>query len=123
MDVLYRGEIFGGTINETKVYGFVAAALLHRYAQCEFIALIEKGVEPSEAETIFWFLIDREHIFEMTNLSFEEQKEAEEILKYFSVLEVSDDGENLVKIRINHKVEQALLHCPEYYIEQFEKTA
>lgn len=122
MDVLYRGEIFGGTINETKVYGFVAAALLHRYAQCEFIALVEKNLEPNEADPIFWFKINRKHIQGMTNLSFSEQKEAEEILKFFSVLEVSDDGEESVKIRINHKVEKVILRCPEFYIEQFEKA-
>jgi len=122
MDVLYRGVIFGGTINETKVYGFVSAALLHRYAQCEFISLIEENIEPEEADPIFWFKINRDHIFGITNLSFEEQKKAEEILKYFSVLEVSDDGGDSVKIRINHKVEQAILQCPEYYIKQFKKA-
>ena len=64
-----------------------------------------------------------EHLEHEIHIGQEEQKEAEHILEYFSVLEISDDGENEVKVRINHKVEQAILRCPEYYKEQFDKIA
>lgn len=121
MDVLYRGEIFGGIPSEIKIYGLAAAALLHRYSQIEFVSCIEKDIE-YDSERIYFFEIKRDWIEEITSLSWEEQRQAEEILKYYSVLTVSDDGNNLIQVRINHEIEQSIRNCPEYYIQQFDNA-
>ena len=120
MDVTYRGAGFSGTINEAKVYGYLPAILLNMYAQIQYVNSVELNLD--EYPDIFWFETHRSVIESNTGFSVEEQLRLEELLKYFSVLEVSDDGEDAIKVRINNQIAEGILRKPNYYIEEFKKA-
>lgn len=120
MDVSFRGTSFSGTTSDAKVFGYLPAILLNEYAQIETVTLSELDID--KTPDIYWFSVHRSILERFTGLSTEEQKEIESLLKYFGVLEISDDGEDKIKARINSKLITAIKFQPDFYLKEFKKA-
>ena len=120
MDVTCRGSAFSGTIGEAKVFGYIPAILLNEYGQIQYVKLVQDDLD--ECPDIYWFTTHRNVLESNTGFTVEEQRNIERYLKHFGVLEISDDGEDEIKARLNNKVLEQIIWKPGFYLNEFKKA-
>jgi len=120
MNIAYRGATFSGSVNDAKLFGYLPAIILNEYVQIEAVHIL--SIDLDSPPDIFWFPVNRSVLEQNTGLGSKEQLECEVILKRLGALEISDDGQEEIKARINHKLLNGLKWNPEFYIDEFKKA-